>query len=110
MTYATLPLPSQKKPATRQYLTEEQVLCLVDLVKERNKLLENKKDSLILDEERIRIKGDRAFNALAHISHKCPKNSTQKLLECSSAIPFSHLFQCLPSKHPVSRKYTDSAR
>ena len=54
----------QQKTSARQRLTAEQELALVAQVKERNELLKRKKDSFTLEEQRIRIKGERAFNAL----------------------------------------------
>jgi RNA polymerase sigma factor (sigma-70 family) len=70
MTYATLSAPSQRKSAARQYLTLEQELALVAQIKERNELLKSKKDSLTLEEQRIRLRGERAFNRLVK-EYKC---------------------------------------
>ena len=64
MTYATLSASSSEKTAARQYLSADQELALVAQVKERTELLKLKKDSFTLDEQRIRIKGERAFNTL----------------------------------------------
>lgn len=64
MTYATLSASSSEKTAARQYLSTDQELALIAQVKERTELLKVKKDNFTLDEQLIRIRGERAFNTL----------------------------------------------
>ena len=62
MTQATL--SAKHEAPARQYLSAEQELSLVAQVKERTELLKRKQDNFTLEEHRIRIRGERAFNTL----------------------------------------------
>jgi RNA polymerase sigma factor (sigma-70 family) len=66
MTYAIVSRSSQEKTVARrrQRLSAEQELALVAQVKERTELLKSKKGNFTLEEQRIRIEGERAFNSL----------------------------------------------
>lgn len=64
MAYATLSVSIQEKAPVRQYLTPEQELSLIAQVKERTQLLQSKTACLTLEEQRIRIQGERAFERL----------------------------------------------
>lgn len=64
MTQATLSASTQEKAPVRRYLTPDQELALIVQVQERTQLLQSKTACLTLDEHRIRIQGERAFNRL----------------------------------------------
>jgi RNA polymerase sigma factor (sigma-70 family) len=57
-------LSAKHETPARQYLSAEQELSLVAQVKERTELLKRKQDNFTLEEHRIRIRGERAFNTL----------------------------------------------
>lgn len=64
MTYAIASRSSQEKTIADEYLTAEQENLLVVHVRERTELLKNKQDNFTLEEQKIRIRGERAFNTL----------------------------------------------
>jgi DNA-directed RNA polymerase specialized sigma subunit len=72
MTHVIVTRSSQEKTVARrrQRLSAEQELALVTQVKERTELLKTKKKTLTLEEQRIRIDGERAFNSLVK-EYKC---------------------------------------
>jgi RNA polymerase sigma factor (sigma-70 family) len=64
MTQATLSASIQRQTVARQYLTAEQEWVLISQVRERTELLSRKTNGFTIEEEQIRLRGERAFNAL----------------------------------------------
>jgi RNA polymerase sigma factor (sigma-70 family) len=64
MTQAILSVPARKNGSVREHLTAEQEHFLITQVQERTRLLKRKKNFLTPEEQRIRIRGERAFNLL----------------------------------------------
>lgn len=66
MSHVTLSRPTEVQTAAGQYLTDEEAWKLVAQVKARTELLKRKEDNFTLEEQRIRINGERAFNTLVN--------------------------------------------